>query len=417
MRIEAQTYVSSVTDDAASWIGEAQTYLHGYTNPVVLGQVMTENDPDWSVFWCYGASRDSPPDAIQLNTGKTVCEDVVTNRADELIGIVVFEAGHGSIAGIEYEAAVGLDSIGGVDDGPPFSHSFAQAFAAAPEIAVVTLAGLDGRNGGWAQTHGLPQANATQLFLSVDEDQIADPERSHTTEQVGYVAFEAAFVTPFTCMVDTDCDDGSFCNGAESCQGGLCQGGSDPCFGAPCDEPSDTCINAPVPRLEVIRADVGAVGEKIHFTNLYVSPVLVCTVHYDNNIVPVVPRISQLNPAGFVIRLENPSGATPTFDDVSCLVVEEGDWTVDGVKISAMRFASTRTDHAASWVGRAAGLRASIRRTGRARSGVDGERRQLVIVLGSRRDVDRSAGVQRVVRSGRRCVRIPTRRAPTRRWE
>jgi hypothetical protein len=43
------------------------------------------------------------------------------------------------------------------------------------------------------------------------------------------------------CLDDADCDDGLFCNGAESCVGGFCQPGSDPCPGQLCDEEGHTC--------------------------------------------------------------------------------------------------------------------------------------------------------------------------------
>ncbi len=40
------------------------------------------------------------------------------------------------------------------------------------------------------------------------------------------------------------CDDGLFCNGAETCNVATgCQAGSDPCPGQLCDEPTDTCVN------------------------------------------------------------------------------------------------------------------------------------------------------------------------------
>ncbi len=46
------------------------------------------------------------------------------------------------------------------------------------------------------------------------------------------------------CVTDPDCDDGLFCNGAESCVGGACQAGSDPCPGQSCDEGGDICVDA-----------------------------------------------------------------------------------------------------------------------------------------------------------------------------
>jgi len=44
------------------------------------------------------------------------------------------------------------------------------------------------------------------------------------------------------CMLDSDCDDGLFCNGLESCAGGSCQPGADPCPGEFCDESADRCV-------------------------------------------------------------------------------------------------------------------------------------------------------------------------------
>ncbi|MGB2988152.1 MAG: C25 family cysteine peptidase, partial [Phycisphaerae bacterium] len=52
--------------------------------------------------------------------------------------------------------------------------------------------------------------------------------------------------TCYECDYDSDCDDGLFCNGAETCVGGFCQAGSDPCPGQSCDEVNDQCVPLPV---------------------------------------------------------------------------------------------------------------------------------------------------------------------------
>jgi hypothetical protein len=45
------------------------------------------------------------------------------------------------------------------------------------------------------------------------------------------------------CGVNEDCDDGLFCNGAESCVDGACQDGTPPCeAGEDCDEDLDQCV-------------------------------------------------------------------------------------------------------------------------------------------------------------------------------
>jgi hypothetical protein len=58
-------------------------------------------------------------------------------------------------------------------------------------------------------------------------------------------ASSCATVTPASgpgCSVNADCDDGLFCNGAETCNSGTCQAGSDPCsVGETCNESTDTC--------------------------------------------------------------------------------------------------------------------------------------------------------------------------------
>ena len=190
VNFEAQSYTSTVTDGRnGGWNAQAQSYLQSYSNPVVIGQVMTENDPDFSIFWCRGSGRNAPPNASDIRTGKQVAEDSDTTRANETVGFIVFEAGSGSLNGVPFTAALGGDSIRGIGNNPPFNYGLS-GFSGAPAVAVVTQAAMDGNNGGWAYTFGAP--SATTLPLVIDEDQIRDNERNHTTEQVGYVVFQSA---------------------------------------------------------------------------------------------------------------------------------------------------------------------------------------------------------------------------------
>jgi hypothetical protein len=61
-----------------------------------------------------------------------------------------------------------------------------------PEVAIASMAGVDGTNGGWAVLYGVDPVTNGMLNLAIDEDQSADDERSHTAEQAGYVIFERA---------------------------------------------------------------------------------------------------------------------------------------------------------------------------------------------------------------------------------
>jgi hypothetical protein len=627
VNIEAQTYLSTVTDRKSNWVGQAQSYGQAYTNPVVIGQVMTENDPNWSYFWARGGSRQSPPSASVLFTGKGVAEDSLTSRADETVGFIVFEAGHGTIAGVEFEAALGADTVRGTDNSPPYGYAYATPFAASPTVAVASQAAVDGNDGSWAQAHGATLSSATTLFMSVDEDQIGGAERSHTTEQVSYAVFAGPVVYPpassctegqpcddgnacttgdtctggvcagsatdcsglddqcntgacnsgtgnceaqatneglpcddglfcnagescttgscggggatdcsgssdqcntgscneatnaceavasneggscddglfcnagescttgscgggsatdcsgsgdqcntgacnetadaceavasnegggcddgdlcstgetcsggacsggattdcsglddqcntgvcnagtgnceaqaaneglpcddglfcnagETCAagsctgggaadcsdgvvcttdscnegtdvcdstpVDAACDDGQFCDGAETCSATLdCQLGADPCPGQGCNEATDQCLAGPIAMMEAGTVAVGGSPVTVMLANSYTSPVVACTVQYNNNTTPVVTRVSAVGSASFQLRLQNPSGGAVATDNVNCVIVEEGTWTIDGVNIEAQTYLSTVTDRKSNWVGQA----------------------------------------------------------------
>jgi hypothetical protein len=49
-------------------------------------------------------------------------------------------------------------------------------------------------------------------------------------------------LVPGGCQNNADCDDGLWCNGAETCDGGSCSAGTDPCPGEDCDETNDVCV-------------------------------------------------------------------------------------------------------------------------------------------------------------------------------
>lgn len=184
--MEAVRYDSIVTDYKQSWAGEQRTYANTYASPVVLGQVMTANDPDWSVFWTRGSGRTSPPSASTLWTGKHVGEDPDTARATETIGYVVIDAGTGAIDGRSYRAALGADTVRGHGNAPPYTYSVSGLSSAT--AAILTQAAMDGADGSWAFHYG--PFSATSLSIAVDEDQLSNGERRHTTEQVGYIVFE-----------------------------------------------------------------------------------------------------------------------------------------------------------------------------------------------------------------------------------
>ncbi|MBD3321759.1 MAG: hypothetical protein GF350_11745, partial [Chitinivibrionales bacterium] len=184
--MEAKTMLSTRTDENNSWTGEAISYSQDYANPVVLGQVMTYNDNRFSVFWSHDGSVTNPPSSTDIVVGKTVCEDDISVRLDEILGYIVLESGSYSVGNVNLETALGSDIIQGVTDSPPYSYSHG---IAGPTGAVATLAAMDGNNGGWAVLYGSNPVALASINLAIDEDQEYDTERNHTSEQVGYVVF------------------------------------------------------------------------------------------------------------------------------------------------------------------------------------------------------------------------------------
>ncbi len=195
VKMEAVKFNSTITDGSGSWVGQNRSYTNSYTNPVVVGQVMTYNaDRDWywSVFWCRGSSRTSPPSSTALWVGKHKAQDprVVNN---ETLGYVVIEAGEGEMdtasGTARYFAALGSDIVRGIGNTPPYTYSL-NSLSFTPSTAILSQAAMDGGDGGWAVLYGPSPVTYSSLKLAIEEDMAWDSERRHTTEQVGYIVFE-----------------------------------------------------------------------------------------------------------------------------------------------------------------------------------------------------------------------------------
>jgi hypothetical protein len=188
VKMEAVKFTSTLTAENDDWGQlEARAYQNTYTAPVVLGQVMTYNDTNWSVFLATDGTQVDPPSATALSVGKHVAEDTNVTRNNETIGYIVIETGTGEIDGVPYTAALGPDSVLGMDDAPPYTYTISGL--ATPYIAVLSAAAMDGANGGWPVLYGPAPILGTQMLLAYDEDQVGDTERVHISEEVAYIVF------------------------------------------------------------------------------------------------------------------------------------------------------------------------------------------------------------------------------------
>ncbi len=354
-KLEAKKYASTRTDRKGSFVGQRRTYSNTYQAPVVVGQVMSANDPRWSTFWARGSSRGAPPSTSTLYAGKYVAEDTVITRADETVGYVVFEKGTGAIGGVAYRAGLSGNLVRGFDDGPT---SLAISAPIRTTGAVLSAAAFDGGDGGWPVLFGPNAVAPTALSAVIEEDAISDLERSHlTAEQVAFVTLAS------TC----ECDDANPCT-LDTCAAGVCGHASAP-TGTLCDD-GDACTTADVcdgsgtcagtfacnvPKAELVAFTSGTDWTIVPFVKSYASPVVVCSLVTASGNPPLTARVrgvtgTQLEVAA--VRVDAALGFVPAVLG-RCLVTEEGVYSSvqHGITMEARRLTSTLTDRKGSFVG------------------------------------------------------------------
>jgi uncharacterized repeat protein (TIGR01451 family) len=197
LKYEAHKVLSTGTSGLAVGWSAATTeevtndVIQSYANPHIVGQVMSFNDVNASVFWNFncatrgnGAFFSGPGDRACV--GKHIGQ-INGTRAAETLGFFIIEAGSGTVNDISFAAAVGPDTGGGVGNNPPYSYSVSGDF----DTGVLTDAGEDGGHGGWAVLFGADPFPAGNIRWAIDEEVVAgDTTRTHTTENVGYWVFD-----------------------------------------------------------------------------------------------------------------------------------------------------------------------------------------------------------------------------------
>jgi len=301
LKMEVVTYSSNVTDYKGSWIGERRAYQQTYENPVVLGQVMTANDVNFSIFWSKGSAISMAAAPTLLYTGKHVGSDPVTGRADETIGYIVIEAGRQRHRNLTVSANVGPVTIGGADypsssyslSGPSFTRS-----------AIVSMATMNGDDGGvpfFREFESAAAISANQLLLSVDEDTLVDAERDHAPEIIAYMVFE------------------------------------------------DTPI-----KMERGVVTVSSDYSTITTIHHYKNPIVLATL-VNTQTEPLCTRIRAISGNSFELRAQqmSPSSNLITGANVHYMVIEAGvyDYATYGVQMEARRHAGITVNNSSNWAG------------------------------------------------------------------
>ena len=99
----------------------SQTPTNSYSALVVLGQVMSFNDPHWQVFFAYGSSRTTSPTDANLQVGRHIAQDKTpSSRLPETVGYFLFEASPSTPQdinnGFSMISNFGSDKITGADN-------------------------------------------------------------------------------------------------------------------------------------------------------------------------------------------------------------------------------------------------------------------------------------------------------------
>lgn len=94
-----------------------------FAEPVVMGQIMTNNDTDWQVFWTSDGTQTNKPTQAKMYIGRHTGGDSDTARDAETLGYIIVDSGSGTTNSVDWIADVTPDTVAGTDNSPPFSYA------------------------------------------------------------------------------------------------------------------------------------------------------------------------------------------------------------------------------------------------------------------------------------------------------
>ena len=190
IKYEAHTVSSDGTNYGGNWgvaamenVSATPYKLQSYTQPVVIGQVMSYNNVDSSTFWTTSCgSRNTNPTNTGICVGKHTGQVTPNHPNEETLGYIIAEQAEYSMANAYVKIALGADSVAGTKGSPPYNYSLPRNYT----YATATQSGEDGGNGSWAVFYGNSPVSSV-LQLAVEEETVTgDKTRTHTHEQIAY---------------------------------------------------------------------------------------------------------------------------------------------------------------------------------------------------------------------------------------
>jgi len=186
IKYEAHTVSSTQTNKKGAWqiskmVNVTASKVQSYTKPVVIGQVMSYNNPNFVSFWSSNCTRTSSATNAAICVGKHTAEAAITAPTTETLGYFIAEEAEYILPNAYVKIALGADTVRGVLNSPSYNYALPRSYS----FATATISAMDGADGGWAVLYGAtPVSN--QIRLAIDEDTVGDPDRNHTSEQVAY---------------------------------------------------------------------------------------------------------------------------------------------------------------------------------------------------------------------------------------
>ena len=164
------------------------TKVQNYSNPVVTGQVMSNNDANFVTFWSSACNQTNPATNAAICIGKHTGESDITTEFTETLGYFIAEQAEYTLVNAYVKIALGADTVRGAvtpSPAPPYNYILPRSYT----YATATLSAMDGGDGGWAVLFGSNPVTSS-ISLAIDEDTVRNSERNHTTEQVAYWVME-----------------------------------------------------------------------------------------------------------------------------------------------------------------------------------------------------------------------------------
>lgn len=186
IQMEAIRYNSMQTSTARNWkINPVAPSVH-FDFPVVIGQVMTNNDERWSSFWgshTYSATYATGRNSISV--GKHLGESASQFRNNEIVGYIILESDSGTLNGHAYEAKLSTRSVESIKSSSTGYVSNLDVVTGKGK-AFLGMSGMMGANGCWPVLATSSPVQGGRLRIALDEDIQSDAERFHIPERVAY---------------------------------------------------------------------------------------------------------------------------------------------------------------------------------------------------------------------------------------